>query len=101
MKYLVNFLRFLFKKASHLIEKHPEGEPTQFCQYGIDLHAEEVSLLILLMRGWISFFWRELKVICVQCILTPRSNILTVGHKKTENIGVYAKCARSVHRILP
>lgn len=56
MKYLVNFLRFLFKKASHLIEKRPEGEPTQFCQYGIDLHAKEVSLLILLMRGWISFF---------------------------------------------
>lgn len=57
MKYLVNFFRFLLKKTSYLIEKHSEGEPTQFCQYGINLHAKEVSLFTLLMRGWTSFFF--------------------------------------------
>lgn len=57
MKYLVNFFRFLLKKTSYLIEKHSEGEPTQFCQYGINLHAKEVQPLINSVNRLTSFFF--------------------------------------------
>lgn len=51
--------RSLFRKVSHLIEEHSEGEPVQFCQYGINLCAKEASLFIfiLLMRDWFGGFF--------------------------------------------
>lgn len=53
MKYPVKLFKVSLKKSFVFNRKTFIGEPTQFCQYGINLHANEAGLfiLILLMRG--------------------------------------------------